>query len=83
MKYTLIVQDQAGDEDVIDVENPLFVPAPGDIITRSVRASSNLTATSAGVFKVISRKVQYLEVGGSEPTGSEDTCAIFVYVEPA
>ena len=81
MKYRLIVRHHEGDEEFIDVFDPLFVPAPGDTFAPMVRTDEN-TAEPKGLFRVVSRMVQYEQAGEWEVGGSEDVCKIIVKVEP-
>lgn len=81
MKLIMSVYLQGDNDSELQLENPSYIPAVGETFVYSARATGQQVTTGRRTYRVLERKSHFVEVGGSEPTGSEDYCHVGVIVE--
>jgi hypothetical protein len=80
MRYNLTVKVQGGTE--FEIPNPPHIPRKGEIVSYRARATTQVQPSQpAEYYLVLEVLTQYQLVGGSTPTGSEDSCYVFIEVQ--
>lgn len=75
-------KDEDGWDEIFSVENPPYIPVPGETFSENSMASGNFKGKSKTTsYQVIGRHTHILRVGGSQPTGSEDMCVVSLKLE--
>jgi len=80
MRYNLTVKVQGGTE--FEIPNPPNIPRKGEIVSYRARATTQVQPSQpAEYYLVLAVLTQYQLVGSSTPTGSEDSCYVYIEVQ--
>lgn len=80
MRYNLTVKVHGGTE--FEIPNPPNIPRKGEIVSYRDRATAQVQPSQpAEYYLVLEVLTQYQLVGSSTPTGSEDSCYVYIQVQ--